>query len=133
MCRTDQAANEKGEGRGTQVWCLRIPLGRSVITGPSVTPGVCVGELVGDLATPTTGKVGAYVNDGRQHSASLSPDNREAHMLIDFVDDAGNIGLATLRVSGRVGASNTVRPVWVRDCHMNRAFGMDFQQSLWMR
>lgn len=45
---------------------------------------------------------------------------------LNITDDVDTVGVATLRVSRQVGASNAFRPVWERDYQVNRAFGMDF-------
>lgn len=91
---------------------------------------------MGDLVVPTVVKVGAYAKDGRLLSASEvtlefsssspSSDDRKVRVRLDLTDDVDNVGVATLRVSRQVGASNAFRPVWERDYQVNRAFGMDF-------
>lgn len=113
-----------------------FPVGRPLITGPSVTLDVYQEEPVGDLVVPTTVKVGAYTRDGRLlspsevtlelSSTSASSDDRKVRVRVDLTDDVDTVGVAVLRVSRQVGASNAFKPVWERDYQVNRAFGMDF-------
>lgn len=113
-----------------------FPVGRPVITGPSVTLDIYQEEPVGDLVAPTTVKVGAYAKDGRLlspsevtlelSSTSSSSDDRKVRVRIDLTDDVDMVGVAVMRVSRQVGASNAFKPVWERDYQVNRAFGMDF-------
>lgn len=113
-----------------------FPVGRPVITGSSVTLDVYQEEPVGELVAPATVKIGAYSKDGRLlspsevnlelSSASASSDDRKVRVRVDLTDDVDHVGIAVLRVSARVGASNAFKPVWERDFQVNRAFGMDF-------
>ena len=113
-----------------------FPVGRPVITGPSVTLDVYQEEPVGDLVTPVTVKVGAYATDGRLLSASesvlelasssASSDDRKVRVRVPLTDDVDSVGVAVLRVSRRVGASNAFKPSWEREYRVNRALGMDF-------
>ena len=126
----------KAKAAAHQSGVSAFPVGRPVITGPSVTLDVYQEEPVGDLVTPAVVKVGAYAKDGRLlspsevtlelSSTSLSSDDRKVRVRIDLTDDVDTVGVAVLRVSSRVGASNAFKPVWERDYQVNRAFGMDF-------
>ena len=126
----------KAKAAAHQSGASAFPVGRPVITGPSVTLDVYQEEPVGDLVVPTTVKVGAYTKDGRLlstsevtlelSSASPSSDDRKVRVRIDLTDDVDTVGVAVLRVSRQVGASNAFKPVWERDYQVNRAFGMDF-------
>ena len=113
-----------------------FPVGRAVITGPSVTLDVYQEEPTGELVSPVTVRVGAYAKDGRLlsssetvitlSSASASSDERKVRMRVDLTDDVDAVGVATLRISRQVGASNAFVTAWERDYQVNRAFGMDF-------
>lgn len=113
-----------------------FPVGRPVITGPSVTLDVCQEEPVGELVVPETVRVGAYAKDGRLpspsevtlelSSASASSDDLKVRVRVDLIEDVDQVGVAVLRVSARVGASNAFKGIWERDYQVNRAFGMDF-------
>ena len=126
----------KAKAAAHQSGVSAFPVGRPIITGPSVTLDVYQEEPVGDLVVPTTVKVGAYAKDGRLlspsevtlelSSASPSSDDRKVRVRVDLTDDVDTVGVAVLRVSRQVGASNAFKPVWERDYQVNRAFGMDF-------
>lgn len=126
----------KAKAAAHQSGVSAFPVGRPVITGPSVMLDVYQEEPVGDLVVPTSVKVGAYAKDGRLlspsevmlelSSASASSDDRKVRVRVDLTDDVDAVGVATLRVSRQVGASNAFKPVWERDYQVNRAFGMDF-------
>lgn len=113
-----------------------FPVGRAVITGPSVTIDVYQEEPTGELVSPVTVRVGAYAKDGRLlsssetvitlSSASASSDERKVRVRVDLTDDVDSVGVATLRISRQVGASNAFVTAWERDYQVNRAFGMDF-------
>ncbi|MBQ9006054.1 MAG: hypothetical protein IJ092_06740, partial [Atopobiaceae bacterium] len=126
----------KAKAAAHQSGVSAFPVGRPIITGPSVTLDVYQEEPVGDLVVPTTVKVGAYAKDGRLlspsevtlelSSASPSSDDRKVRVRVDLTDDVDTVGVAVLRVSRQVGASNAFKPEWERDYQVNRAFGMDF-------
>ena len=126
----------KAKAAAHQSGVSAFPVGRPIITGPSVTLDVYQEEPVGDLVVSTTVKVGAYAKDGRLlspsevtlelSSASPSSDDRKVRVRVDLTDDVDTVGVAVLRVSRQVGASNAFKPVWERDYQVNRAFGMDF-------
>ena len=113
-----------------------FPVGRAVITGPSVTLDVYQMEPTGELVSPVTVRIGAYAKDGRLlsssetvltlSSASTSSDERKVRLRIDLTDDVDTVSVATLRISRQVGASNAFVTAWERDYQVNRAFGMDF-------
>lgn len=115
---------------------MGFPVGRTVITGPSVTLDVYQEEPVGDLVSPVTVRVGAYAKDGRLlspsetvltlSSAAEGSDERKVRVRIDLTDDVDSVSMATLRISRQIGASNAFVTAWERDYQVNRAFGMDF-------
>lgn len=107
-----------------------------VITGAFVMLSVYQEEPVGDLVAPASVKVGVYAKDGRLLSASevmlelasssASSDDRKVRVRLDLTDDVDSVGVAVVRVSSRVGASNAYKTVWEKDYRVNRASGMDF-------
>lgn len=117
---------------GVSAFCVGSP----VITGPCVLLDVYQEEPVGDLVTPANIKVGVYDNGGRLLSSSevmlelastsASSDDRKTRVRVDLTDDVDSVGVAMVRVSKRVGASNAFKTAWEREYRVNRAMGMDF-------
>ena len=111
-------------------------VGSPYITGAFIFLVLYQEEPIGDLVTPASVKVGVYSKDGRLlsasevtrelSSASASADDRKVRVQLDLTDDVDSVGVAVVRVSRRVGASNAYKTVWERDYVVNRASGMDF-------
>ena len=113
-----------------------FPVGRTVITGPNVVLDVSQKEPVGEAVGPAQVKVGVYAKDGKLlspsevslelSSASPNAEDRKVRVRLDLTDDVDQAGIATVRISKRVGTSNAYTAAWERDYQVNRAFGMDF-------
>lgn len=133
---TVEQVRSKSQAKAHPSAVSAFPVGRPVITGPSVMLDVYQEEPVGELVAPATVRVGAYAKDGRLlspsevtlelSSSSASSDDRKVRVRVDLTDDVDSVGTAVLRVSARVGSSNAFKPAWERDYQVNRAFGMDF-------
>ena len=129
-----EAAKAQAAAHPTGVSAFSV--GTPAITGAFVLLDVYQEEPVGDLVAPASVRVGVYAKDGRLLSASevalelastsTSSDERKVRVRLDLTDDVDSVGVAVVRVSRRVRASNAYKPAWERDYRVNRALGMDF-------
>lgn len=112
------------------------PIGRKAITGSTVAIDVYQCEPVSDGVTPVTIKVGVYAKDGTLVSSeektltlastSTSSDDRKTRIVLSLTGDVDQYSSVTVRVSTKVGDTNSYRTAWEQDYTVSRAFGSDF-------
>lgn len=133
---TVAAANREGTQAQHPTPVAGYPIGRTMITGPTVSIIVYQGEPCGDAVSPATVKVGVYSTDGALLSAgerkldlasdSLDVEARKTRVTLRLTDDADDNASAIVRISALIGGTNKYKTVWEQEYSVNRAFGMDF-------